>query len=155
MKLVTELPEGVEVSSALKSVLLVENEPEAVLARHELKRVGLRTCLQCVDSAGEMIAYLYGIEPYEDREKYPMPSVIILDLRLPGVDGLEAETWLRTKSEFRAVPLIVMGTKDLVNELILAVQLGADGWMLKPFNGDDFQRLAADLDLDVTFEGIA
>ncbi|MGZ4963371.1 MAG: response regulator [Limisphaerales bacterium] len=145
--------EGREVKCvALKSVLLVDDNPDDVkLAEHAFKKLKLKNPVEVVSTADEMKAYLEAEGKYRDREAFPYPSLIILDLNLPGTNGLEAQAWLRTKLKHRTVPLIMISSLEHRLHLRGAVSLGANAYMVKPFNATLFKELADGLMLPVEF----
>jgi CheY-like chemotaxis protein len=136
----------------LRSILLVENNAqETHQVRQELKRLKVRNHVRGVETVSGMIAYLNGIDQYGDRSEYPLPAVIVLDLDLPGVDGFIALEWLQAHAEFCKIPVIVIETTEHLGALKAAVQVGADGWMTKPFTGEDFESIALEQNLAVEF----
>jgi DNA-binding response OmpR family regulator len=153
MSLVAERAENYKASAGLKSVLVVENEiASAQRIRDELKAAGLRNHVHCLATVAEMIAYLNGFEQFADREEYPMPAVIILDLTLPGVDGFEAVVWLRSHESFCRTPVIMIGRVDQMGALKATGNVGADAWLVKPFLAKEFETLAGRLQVPIVFE---
>jgi CheY-like chemotaxis protein len=139
-------------SARLGAILVVENkEYDSLQIRQEMRKLGVLNHVHWVATTVEMIAYLFGIEQFGDREEYPLPVVIILDLTLPGVDGFETEEWLRCHPKFSKIPIIVIGTRDQMGALRAAVKVGANNWLVKPFAGSEFHRMAQEMDLPLEF----
>jgi CheY-like chemotaxis protein len=87
--------------------------------------------LQVVETGQEALRYLEGKEPYSDRTQYPLPVLLILDLRLPGMSGLDLLKWIRQQPVFKDLPIIALtayGNRDLPR----AYELGLDFYLLKP-----------------------
>lgn len=139
----SELPSGI--------LFVEDNEDHFVLARHQLRKLKITNHAARVTTVDEMVAYLGGAGVYGDRTKYPLPTVIFLDLRLPQRGGLEAQAWLRSKLKYRNIPIVVISTPDMVTMLESAVRLGANARMTKPFNGQEFLRVVLEQKLPVTF----
>jgi CheY-like chemotaxis protein len=136
----------------MKAILFVEdNEDHFIIAWHQLRKLKIANVARRVSNVDDMIAYLSGEGAYHDRKENPLPAVIFLDLRLPNRDGLEAQAWLRSKLKYREIPIILISTPDMVPLLESAVRLGANAYMLKPFNGPDLQRLILEQKLPLNF----
>jgi CheY-like chemotaxis protein len=84
-----------------------------------------------------MLQYLRGVDQYLDRARFPVPAVIVLDLRLPDSDGLEAPAMLHSSLKFRRIPLVTISDATNADQLRMTVELGADASMIKPFKGED------------------
>jgi CheY-like chemotaxis protein len=129
-----------QVAMGLKSVLVVDNEAEhCVRIREELRNLKLRNHVHCLTSAAEMIAYLNGFAQFRDREEYPLPALLLVDLNLPLVDGFIVVEWIRSHETFCRIPIVVMGRPDQAGALEAALKVGADAWLMKPFNRAEFE----------------
>ena len=129
-----------QMAVGLKSVLVVDNEVEHCgRIRDELRSLNLRNHVHCVSSAAEMIAYLNGFAQFSDREEYPLPAVILVDLNLPLIDGFIVVEWIRSHAGFCHIPIVVMGPSNQTGALEAAVKVGADAWMTKPFDRAHFE----------------
>lgn len=149
----TEFKRREDLKKAPRCVLLVQdNLDDFAFATYELARLKLRNKISRVSTADEMLEYLRGVDQYLDRTRFPVPAVIILDLRLPDSDGLEAQAMLRSSLKFRRIPLITLGDATNAAQLQTSVELGADASMIKPFKGDEFKRIAGELRLPLEFE---
>ena len=80
------------------TILLVEDNPDDVLLmQRAFKKANLANPLQVVDNGEKAVAYLDGQDPYSDRSQHPVPVLVLLDLKLPRLSGLEVLEWVRTK----------------------------------------------------------
>ena len=141
------------VSEGLKSILFVEDEADDfVLAQYHLKKLKVTNPVCRVRTVDELMMFLRGVGIYSNREQFPLPAVIFLDLRLPGGGGLDAQAMLRTSLKFRSIPIILISSPENLAKLRAAVQLGANGYLLKPFKQADFCKLTLDLRLPLDFE---
>jgi CheY-like chemotaxis protein len=121
-------------------ILLVDDDPkDAFLVRHALEECGLEECLSTVGSAEEAIHYLKGEAGFDDRQHFPFPNVILTDLKMPFMGGLDLLRWVRSQKEFTFVPMIVLSNSKQEGDVQLAYQLGANAYMVKP---TDLQHLA-------------
>lgn len=80
----------------------------------------------------EAVAYLRGDEPFANRQKHPMPNLVLLDMGLPCVSGLEVLEWIRARPEFERLPVIMLTSCATPREVEAAYAKGASGYVVKP-----------------------
>ena len=116
-----------------KPTLIVEDDPsDAALLRLALKRLNVLNQLILLPNGDQVIAYLEGRGPYSNRELFPRPGAILLDLKLPGTSGLEVLAWMYAQAHMRDIPVFILsGFKDNAN-LTAAYKLGAKDFLTKP-----------------------
>ena len=118
--------------------LLVEDaETDALLIRRAFKKGNIINPLHVVTSGDQAIAYLKGEGPFSNRMEYPLPELVLLDLKLPGIDGFEVLRWIRQEPELKALRVVVLTSSDRIQDVNLAYQLGANSFLVKPV---DFER---------------
>ena len=119
-------------------ILLVEDdEDDQFFMQVALGKAGIRDPLRIVSNGREAMAYLAGEERYADREKFPLPTVIFLDLKMPYVNGFEVLEWLRGRgNDFAHIVVIVLTSSPEERDHIRAYQLGARSYLLKPPSRD-------------------
>lgn len=136
----------------LQSILFVEDEShDFIIARYQLEQVNVRNPVIHVPTVREMFAFLDGEEGYSDRSKYPLPAVIILDVRLPDRSGMDAQAAIRSSLKYRKIPIITISGYQRMAVLQQSVELGANAWMTKPFEAADFLATVVRLNLPVRF----
>ncbi len=122
-------------------ILLVEDlEDDVFMISHALERGCINNPLRVVRDGEEAIAYLKGDGQYADRAEYPLPDLVLLDLRLPGKDGFDVLRWIRQQTHFNALRIVVLTASSNVRDVSLAYQLGASSFLVKSV---DFQQLVA------------
>lgn len=127
------------------SILLLENnDDDFVVAGCEIEKLKITNPIHRVNSAKQMLEYLDGVGKYADRDLYPSPAVIIVDMSSPDGDGLSAQAIVRSNVKHRDIPLIVIGQRERIHSLRTAVALGANGYLIKPFCGKDLARILLD-----------
>jgi CheY-like chemotaxis protein len=115
------------------TVLYVEDEQYDVLfMRKAFESVGLGESLKVVTDGRQAIHYLGGKGEYQDRTKHPLPSVVLLDLKLPIVSGFEVLRWLRGRPEFQALPVVVLSSSTRDEDRSQVRELGANAYLEKP-----------------------
>src|SRR5215471_16856016 len=112
------------------TILLVEDDAaEAMLLRRAFSKAEIPNPIRVVISAEEAVAYLKGVDKYNDRAQYPLPALILLDLKLPGMSGHEFLAWLRTQPDLKPLRVVVLSGCDDVRDINLAYQLGANSFL--------------------------
>ncbi len=105
---------------------------------------------QLVTSGEDMISYLLGEGLYQDREHYPYPSLILLDLKMPKMDGFEALKWLKSRPDHATVPVVVLsGYVDMAGQVTRAYQLGAHSFLPKPVKREDIESTLSVLKVSI------
>jgi CheY-like chemotaxis protein len=124
------------------AILLVDDDPnDRFLIRRAFQRLGIGNPLFEVSDGAEAIAYLAGEQKYADREKFPYPGVLLLDLQMPRVDGLEVLQWIRTELAAPGLLVIVLSRVDEIRMVNRAYALGANSFLTKPGNEQDLESL--------------
>jgi CheY-like chemotaxis protein len=88
--------------------------------------------LQVASSGPQAIAYLTGSGIYADRVQYPFPTLVLLDINMPGSDGFAVLKWIRRQSLFAQLCVVVLSSSDAMGDVNLAHHLGADSFLVKP-----------------------
>lgn len=115
------------------TILLVEDDRDDVfIFGRALKSARIGNPLVVVRSGQEAVDYLSHEGAYTDREKYPAPFVIFLDLKLPYLDGFEVLTWIRHQPALHAIPVVVLTGSDETRDHQKAYALGARSYLVKP-----------------------
>jgi len=125
------------------TVLLVEDEPNDIFfMKHAFQEVGILNPLQVAQDGREAINYLSGAGEYADRKKFPLPCLMLLDLNLPRVMGLDVLKWVREQSEMKTIIVIILSSSRLVPDIERAYQLGANAYLVKPSTPPELRELA-------------
>lgn len=125
-------------------VLIVEDyEDDAKLLEMLLISSGIANPIYSVLSAEQAIGYLQGALPYADRTRYPLPSVIFLDLKLPGLDGFQFLQWLRANPHSQGAFVVVLSATGDLASVQAAYALGANSFLVKPCRAADLENLVA------------
>ena len=114
-------------------ILLVEdNEHDVFFMKRAFKTAEVSNTLQVVGDGQEAVDYLAGVGSYGDRHQFPLPCVILLDLKLPRKSGLDVLSWMRQQPELRFIVVIVLTTSREQNDIVTSYQLGANAFLVKP-----------------------
>jgi CheY-like chemotaxis protein len=125
----------------MRTILQVDDDPNDVfLLRHAMKKVGLTNPVQVATDGRQAIGYLKGAGKFADREKFPMPSLVLLDLKLPYVMGLEVLKWIRRQPG--AAPIVILLTASAEDaDIASAYKLGANAFLTKPSKAGDLEQM--------------
>ncbi len=116
-----------------KTILLAEDEDHDVLfMRFAMEWAKVLNPLQVVRDGREAIAYLEGRGKYADRKLFPVPGLVLLDLKMPKVNGLEVLRRLRQLPEMASVPVIVFSSSNQEADVEASYAMGANGYIVKP-----------------------
>lgn len=126
-------------------LLVEDSNADAALIRRAFTRANLLNPLQVVISGEQALAYLSGRGHYADRSRYPLPEIVLLDLNLPGIDGFEVLSWIRMQPQLRTVRVLILTSSDDPRHVTRARQLGADAYLVKPDDLNEFASFAAAL----------
>lgn len=127
-------------------LLADDSEDDAFLVKRAVEKSGIVNPIQWVKDGAEAIAYLTGEGRYADRVTFPFPELIILDVKMPGMSGLDVLAWLRDNPDLRVIPAIVMSSSQHDSDVRQAYNLGANTYFVKPSSFDELGRLIKTLD---------
>lgn len=123
-------------------ILLAEdNEDHVALVQRAFKQAGLLNPLYVVKDGVEAIAYLSGDGKYQNRSEYPVPSLLLLDLKMPHKNGFEVLDWIRHAPGLSALRIVVLTSSEEIRDVNRAYELGANSFLVKPVDFRDFVQL--------------
>jgi len=124
-------------------ILLVEDrEDDIFLIRKSFAKASLNNPLHVVRTGEEAVAYLNGEKQYSMRAEYPLPILVLLDLKLPGMDGFEVLKWIRAQPGLRGMPVVVLTCSTEIRDVNRAYQLGANSFFVKEMDFENTVELA-------------
>lgn len=127
-------------------VLLVEDNPrDAELTIRALKKHNLANRLVHVKDGAEALDFLFGRGPYEGRSTDASPRVVLLDLKLPKINGLEVLRQMKEEPALRSIPVVIVTSSAEDPDMEAAYQLGANSYVVKPVQFDQFMEAMSKL----------
>ncbi len=115
-----------------KKILYAEDDPnDVVIFKMALNRATLPHELYVVDDGEAAIEWLQGKGKYHDRNQFPMADVLILDLKMPRKTGFDVLEWARGNPELQTLPIIILSSSDMPNDVKRAYNLGATTYFVK------------------------
>ncbi|AAZ97145.1 Response regulator receiver domain protein (CheY) [Thiobacillus denitrificans ATCC 25259] len=131
-----------------KSILLVEDNPDdEALTVHALETNKIGNTLAVARDGVEALDYLFGTGSHAGRPVADLPAVVLLDLKLPKIDGLEVLRRIRSDERTRLLPVVILTSSNEEEDRIKGYSLGANSYVRKPVDFDDFVRAAGQLGL--------
>lgn len=132
--------------TALGPILAVEDNPDDLfLLESAIDKADLRGQVRIVRDGMEAIAYLGGDGPCADRTSFPMPSLVLLDLKLPKKSGMDVLTWMQERPESDRIPVIVLSASSSETDVRKAYDLGAVSYHVKSIGFDVLFALVRDI----------
>jgi CheY-like chemotaxis protein len=123
-------------------ILLAEdNDNDVLMLRRAFSKANFLNPLHVVENGEEVIAYLKGEGRYANREEYPLPSLLLLDLKMPRKNGFDVLEWIRGQSGLAALRVVVLTSSDEIRDVNRAYQLGANSFLVKPVDFGEFVRM--------------
>jgi two-component system, response regulator len=122
-------------------ILLVEdNAADAELALHALRKNAYIHRVHLVRDGEEALNFLFGSGPYQERARQPLPQFVLLDLKLPKIDGLSVLRTLKQNRRMRAMPVIILTSSREDADLAASYDLGVNSYIQKPVDFDQFHK---------------
>ena len=129
-----------------RTVLYVEDEENDVfIMRYAWKKAGLLNPLQVVGDGEEALAYLAGQGAYANRREYPLPCLVLLDLKLPKLSGFEVLRWIRKQPAIHTLQVVVLSSSNQPLDVHTAHACGANAFLLKPPSANGLVEVAESL----------
>jgi CheY-like chemotaxis protein len=141
-------------SASQPVILLAEDDDNDIFfMRRALQKAEINCPLHVVRNGQETLDYLGGAGPFADRERYPLPAILFLDLKMPFVDGFDVLAWVRSQSPLKDLPVVVLTSSSEDRDRRRASELGAKAYCVKPPASEmvkEMMRLTNETGKDVT-----
>lgn len=131
-----------------KSILLVEDNPDDVaLTLRAFRKNNLKNVVEVAQDGAEALDYLFCTGAHAGRDVRDLPQVVLLDLKLPKIDGLEVLRRIRADPRTRLLPVVILTSSNEEGDVIEGYRLSANSYVRKPVNFDDFVEATRQLGL--------
>lgn len=123
-------------------ILIVEdNATDVMLIRRALAKSNIANPVHVVGDGDRAVEYLSGHEDYGDRAQFPLPALVLLDLKLPRRSGLEVLEWVRRQDGLRRLPVVMLTSSRQSHDVNRAYDLGANSYLVKPVEFAELQEM--------------
>lgn len=133
-------------NSPIRILLIEDNRLDVELTLDAFREAQLGDNIYVVRSGREALNYLFGQEQYHNREVYPVPDLILLDLKLPGIDGHEVLRQVKTTPHLKRLPVIILTSSQEHIDLIKSYDSGANSYLVKPVSANGFLDVVQKID---------
>lgn len=131
-----------------QQILLVEdNADDVMLVQRAFRKANLLAPLAVVSDGEAAIRFLSGDMEFADRSRFPLPSLVLLDFKLPRKNGVEVLQWMRSRHELNCLPVVVLTSSQEPRDLERAYAAGANSFLCKPVDFDQLTHMVQTLDL--------
>ena len=126
----------------MPQVLIVEDDPnDAYFIKRAFELSGVHHTPHICGNIADAKRYLEGTGDYADRSRFPVPNMMMLDIKMPGGTGFDLLAWIREHPDVRIIPTIMMSSSSRPEDVKLAYCLGANAYMCKPIDTDRFREV--------------
>lgn len=140
-------PTEYETEHSIEILLVEDNLHEAELIIRSLKKSNLANKLLHIDDGAAALEYIFATGKYSGRQINNHPRMIILDLKLPKVDGLEILKEIKSDDRTKTIPVIILTSSREEQDVLKSYSLGVNSYIVKPVNFDSFTKAVAELGL--------
>ena len=129
------------------TILVAEDEPHDVFfIKRAFADAGLTTLIQVVKDGQEAIDYISASPPFENRREHPLPDLLLLDLKMPRLNGFDVLTWLRKQPGLKRLPVVIFSSSTQYEDVNRAYDLGANSYLPKKAGSPELLKLVEQID---------
>jgi len=129
------------------TILHVEDDPnDVLLVARAFRKAETGAQLQVVNDGDQAVEYLSGANSFAQRDKYPLPALVLLDLKLPRKSGVEVLQWIRAQPMLKRIPVVMLTASRQTVDVNRAYDSGANAYLVKPVNFDALVEMLRTLD---------
>jgi CheY-like chemotaxis protein len=126
----------------MKTLLLVEDsEDDVFLMKRSFTRADIHFDLQVVQDGDQAVEYLSGKGIFADRATYPLPTLVLLDVKLPRRNGQEVLSWIRSQPQLKGLPVVMLTSSSEPEDVDRAYRNGANSYLVKPINYEQLDKM--------------
>jgi CheY-like chemotaxis protein len=127
-------------------ILVADDDPDDIaLLKRAFIKAGISVPLHSVRDGQEAIDYLLGENGFSDRENYPFPSLLLLDIKMPRLNGFDVLSWLKSQPNLKRLPVLMFSSSSLRRDINHSADLGANAFLQKPHSLDDLLHLVGSI----------
>ncbi len=131
---------------AMRILIIEDEKAHAQLTQRAIRKSGNTNHIDIVYDGEQALDYLFNRGEYADKNRYPHPGLILLDIKLPGIDGLEVLKQIKEHPKFRKIPVIILTTSEREEDMASAYSHYANSYLTKPVGFKEFEEKIGQLD---------
>ena len=125
----------------ISNILIVEDEEaHAELTQRAIRKANNVNHIDIVTDGEAALDYLFNRGKYADRQKYPRPCLVLLDIKLPGIDGIQVLKQIKENPVLRKIPVIILTTSDREEDVLTSYEYYANSYLTKPVGFKEFEE---------------
>ena len=129
------------------TVLHVEDDSnDVLLIARAFRKAEVAAQIQVVNDGEQAMHYLSGSNSFSERDRFPLPSLVLLDLKLPRKSGIEVLEWIRSRPGLRRIPVVMLTSSKQTVDINRAYELGVNAYLVKPVNFDGLVDMVKTID---------
>ncbi|HSU54484.1 MAG TPA: response regulator [Candidatus Dormibacteraeota bacterium] len=132
-------------SAEFRILVAEDDENDRFFLRRAAEKAGVKNTIDFVNNGQEAVDYLSGTEAFSDRNAYPLPTILLLDLKMPLLDGFDVLKWVREHPRLGRLPVIVLSTSNLQEDVDRCYNLGANSYLMKPTETGKLQETVIEI----------
>ncbi|MGN6490967.1 MAG: response regulator [Agriterribacter sp.] len=132
-------------SESYDLILAEDNPSDAELIMRVLRKTGVAENILHVDDGAQLLDYVFATGMYEGRNAAECPKLIIMDLKMPRVDGLEALKQIRAQQQTKSIPVVLLTSSQEPDDVQTAYALGVNSYVVKPMDFDNFMKIISSI----------
>lgn len=136
-----------DITGKVEILLVEDNMSDAELVIRSLGKVGLANHLVHVKDGAEALDFMFATGEFTGRDTMKMPKVILLDIKMPRVDGIEVLRQLKSHVNTKAIPIVIMTSSKEEQDIVVSYQLGVNSFVVKPVDYNNFSKAVKELGL--------
>jgi CheY-like chemotaxis protein len=130
---------------AAKILLIEDNRMDMELTLDAFRERRLDNCIDVAPSGQQGLDYLFGVNEYANRDAYPLPDLILLDLKMPVIDGHEVLRQIKQVPNLKRIPVIVLSSSKEEGDLAMSYDNGANSYLVKPVSFEGFLNVVQEI----------
>jgi CheY-like chemotaxis protein len=129
-----------------KILLVEDNMMDVELTLDAFREAKLKNEVNVARNGQDALDYLFGRDKYADRTLFPLPNLVLLDLKMPGIDGFEVLRQIKNTDILKRIPVIILTSSKEEGDRTLSYDIGANSYLLKPVSFEGFTEVVKKID---------
>lgn len=125
----------------MKILLVEDNRMDVELALDAFRQLNMADNIQVVENGQKALDYLFGRDNYTDRNQYPLPDLVLLDLKMPGLSGHDVLQQIKTTPGLKRLPVVILTSSKEEEDVLISYDNGANSYLVKSISFEGFMEM--------------